>query len=77
MSYWWAVTQKVALGQGWKLAFYEDLFQNAITFAPDYYSYYENKRVFLNPQWYGDEGDWQTFCMEAAENIGGDEGDVL
>ena len=32
---------------------------------------------FILPKWYGDEGDTQSFAAEAADKVGGQQGDFL
>jgi hypothetical protein len=74
---WWAAAQRVALGQGWDRTRYERLFQEAIAFEPSYNLYYYRKAVYLQPRWFGEEGEFGRFMNSLANRIGGDEGDVL
>jgi len=74
---WWATAQKVALGQGWDHARYEELFQDAIRFEPTYIMYLYRKALYLQPRWFGEEGEFGEFLESVANNIGGEEGNIL
>jgi hypothetical protein len=74
---WWETMHFVALGQGWKVADYNALFEEAVKFDPSYTQFYNNKVMYLMPRWYGKEGEWQKFAAQAADKIGGEAGDIL
>jgi hypothetical protein len=69
--------QKIALGQGWDMQQESALFQQAIAFEPEHYSYYRVQAVFLLPKWYGEEGGTSAFASKIADQIGGRKGDLL
>ena len=74
---WWSVSQQVALGQGWDRARYDRLFYDAIYFEPLYTGFYTNRNNYLLPRWFGRPGECAAFAEEAANKLGGDEGDIL
>ncbi len=74
--YWFAM-QRIALNEGWPNADYDALFQQAIKENPGVFSYHFSKINYLMPRWYGKEGDWEAFADDAANKVGGDDGDVL
>jgi hypothetical protein len=74
---WYVVMQAVALGQGWSLEKYNELFNEAVALEPLYPYFYYAKATYLLPKWNGERGDWERFAEEAAEKIGGKEGSML
>ena len=68
---------RVALGAGWEGSSYDSVFNAAIEAEPTYEAYYEHKAYRLLPRWYGAKGDWERFAAEAADHIGGPEGDAM
>lgn len=74
---WYMVMLTVALGQGWDLAAYNKVFEEAILKNPDYQMVYYSKTNYLLPRWFGNEGDWQNFAKQSADRLGGIAGDKL
>lgn len=74
---WYHAMQVVALGQGWPLAEYDALFNEAAGKEPAYYHYYFAKAHYLLPRWHGEVGDWQRFAEEVAAKAGPRDGPVL
>ena len=74
---WWDVAQRVALGQSWDKERYMTLFKEATTFEPSYIDFYENAVLYLQPRWYGEEGESERFMEEQANRRMGIEGDVF
>jgi hypothetical protein len=74
---WYLVMQNIALGQNWDLQRETALFQQAIAFEPEYYSYYRVQAVLLLPKWNGEEGDAAAFASKVADQDGGKHGDIL
>lgn len=74
---YWFLMQRVALNEGWKSTDCEALFQDAVKNNPGVFSYYFAEINYLLPRWYGQGGDWEAFAEDAANKIGGDDGDVL
>ncbi|HEX5732618.1 MAG TPA: hypothetical protein VF131_07265 [Blastocatellia bacterium] len=73
----YCVRQDIALGQGWELTRYEQLFEEATELEPSYIHFYSNKGRYLMPRWFGEEGDWERFADETASRFGGKEGSML
>lgn len=74
---WDAAMQTVALGQGWKRADYDRLFEEAVAREPTYYDYYLRKGYYLTPRWYGQPGEWERFAEEASQKYDPSEGLTL
>lgn len=74
---WYYTMQRVALGQGWDLARYDQLFSEATAFEPKFYGYYTAKAYYLLPRWHGEDGDWEAFAEETRLKVGGKEGASL
>jgi len=75
--HWYAVNQRIALGLGMPRQDYEKLYIEATKCEPTYGSFYFRKVAHLLPRWHGVEGEWEKFAQEAADQIGGEEGDIL
>lgn len=75
--YWYSLMQTVALAQGWEKADARALFDEAASFEPKFYYYYQEYASFLAPKWYGEEGEAEQFGKEAADRIGGAEGAIV
>jgi hypothetical protein len=67
----------VALGRGWDRGSYDSLFNAAVEAEPSYESYYELEAYRRLPRWFGTEGEWERFAAEAADHMGGPEGDAV
>jgi hypothetical protein len=74
---WYVAMQKIARGQGWEVPQATALLEKAIAFDPAYYSFYGMHATYLLPKWYGEEGDTARFAGQAADRIGGKDGDIL
>jgi len=74
---WFVAMQGVAQGQGWTVPEETELVEKAIAYEPAYYSFYGRHANFLLPRWYGEEGDIAKFATQAADRIGGKDGDIL
>jgi hypothetical protein len=74
---WWSVMLQAALGSGADRASYDRIFNEAVAFDPSYMVYYSRKANYLLPRWHGRPGEWEAFVARAADNIGGEDGDIL
>jgi hypothetical protein len=74
---WFVAMQGVAQGQEWTVPEETELVEKAIAYEPAYYSFYGRHANFLLPRWYGEEGDIAKFATQAADRIGGKDGDIL
>lgn len=75
--HWFVVMQTVALGQGWSREEYDALFDEAIRTEPEYLIFYERKIYYLQPKWYGKEGEELEFVNSLPERIPGGVGDEI
>jgi len=75
--YWYEAMQMVALDQGWDKSQARELLEEAVRFEPDYYHFYRQHAHYLEPRWYGDEGELEAFATEVADRVGGPKGDIL
>jgi len=67
----------VGLGQHWPADKYEINFQKGIKADPNFLPIYYAKVVYLLPRWHGKPGDVERFAEEAADQRGGEDGDML
>ena len=51
--------------QGWDRQTFISTLDRAIKFEPQYYSYYIQTIEYLEPRWYGQEGEWISFANTA------------
>lgn len=75
--YWYELMQTVAIAQGWDKAQARELVEQASASEPGYYHYYREYANFLQPRWYGEEGEVEAFAEETSNRVGGPEGDFL
>jgi hypothetical protein len=75
--YWFEVMQNVALAQGWDKSQARELMELAVSSEPHFYHFYREYAYFLQPKWYGDQGEAETFAKEISDRVGGQEGDFL
>ena len=66
---WFATMQTIALGQGWSREEYDALFEEAIRHEPEFWIYHERKVNFLQPRWYGREGEAVAFVNSLPERF--------
>jgi hypothetical protein len=74
---WYRAMQTVALAQGWDRSKVENLLNEAINAAPDYFYLARSEANYLLPKWYGKPGETEQFAEQVADQIGGDEGDAV
>lgn len=74
---WYLAMQFVAQNQGWEVADARALFERATKFEPGYYYYSRVLANYLSPKWSGEAGDTEKVTQEAADRIGGEQGDIL
>jgi hypothetical protein len=74
---YWSSLQLVALGMGIERNQYDAIFTEAIQEFPDYEYYYKARSTYLLPRWHGEEGEWERDATKSADQIGGEEGDVI
>ena len=74
---WYFAMQQVAMAQQWDKPDAGHLLQQAIAFEPTYYAYYRRHADYLQPMWFGEEGEAATFAVQSADHVGGEQGDIL
>jgi hypothetical protein len=72
--YWYEAMVLVASAQGWSKVRTKAIVEQLITYEPSYYHVYREYANYLQPKWYGQEGDAEAFADDISERIGGDEG---
>ncbi|HEY4416202.1 MAG TPA: hypothetical protein VGO57_10960 [Verrucomicrobiae bacterium] len=75
--HYWTVMLEAAMGLSANKSQYETLFQKAIASEPDFTGYYCQKAYYLSPRWGGQPGDMEVFLEGAANQVGGENGDLL
>jgi len=74
---WWSIMLRTALGSGVDQPTYQTLFAEARTAESANAGYYFQMAYYLLPRWHGNPNDTARFLQEAADQIGGDDGDLL
>lgn len=67
---WYLTMLGVGQGQGWDKAKFDQIFEEGVKLAPDFYELYFARATSLLPRWYGKEGDWQAFAEAQAKAYG-------
>jgi hypothetical protein len=75
--YWYEAMMHVALAQGWDTSATKALVEELISFEPGYYHVYREYANYLQPKWYGEEGDSEAFANTISKRIGGEEGSFI
>lgn len=70
------VKLNIAQNQSWGKERILALFGEASAFEPGYYYYGRAVAMLLEPKWFGDSGDTAKFLQDAADRLGGKEGDA-
>ncbi len=68
---------RIALGQSWERPEYDKLFAEATKRFPERTDYYFQKALHLQPRWHGGDKEWPEFAAQAANRVGGADGDKL
>ncbi|MGD1088259.1 MAG: hypothetical protein ABR955_05985 [Verrucomicrobiota bacterium] len=75
--YGFQVLLNAAFGLGVDKATYETLFEKAVASEADFAGYYFAEAYYLTPRWYGAPGEMAAFLKKSADQIGGEDGDML
>jgi hypothetical protein len=70
------VKLNIAQNQSWEKERILALFGEASVFEPGYYYYGRAVAMLLEPKWFGESGDTAKVLQDAADRIGGKEGDA-
>ncbi len=74
---WYLVALLAARVEEKDRAAFERLFEQAVALEPHYYYLYQAKAAYLLPQWHGNAGEWERFAEAAANQVGGEQGDII
>jgi hypothetical protein len=74
---WFTGVLMVGLGEGWPSEIYDKIFAAGTNHVGRYAPLYFVKCYRLLPRWHGAEGEWEQFAEDAANEVGGEEGDIL
>jgi hypothetical protein len=74
---WYLAAQALVQLQGTDKEQLTELLKRATELEPTYQYFYRQYDDLLAAKWYGDAGDEEKFAAEAADRIGGTEGDIL
>ena len=74
---WYSEMMIVGLAQSWDAKRMEEIFDQGIQFEPGYFRLYKQYANYLLPKWDGKPGDASAFAKTAADNVGGEQGDVI
>ena len=75
--YFWTVLLRAGTGSGVEKSRYQLLFEKATASEPDCIDYYCLMAKYLLPRWYGRAGEMETFARKAADQVGGDAGNIF
>ncbi|HXF09239.1 MAG TPA: DUF4034 domain-containing protein [Desulfuromonadaceae bacterium] len=75
--FYWTVKLITYLGLGADRSQYDATFAEATREWPDYSPYYTRRAYYLQPRWYGSDGEWEDDLTKSANRLGGDRGDIL
>jgi hypothetical protein len=75
--YWFELMQMTALAEGWDKPLAKEIFEKASAFEPTYYHFYREYANYLQPKWYGEEGEAETFAEQISDHVGSDDGDII
>jgi hypothetical protein len=72
--YWYEAMMQLAIAQGWSKAQAKTLVEESYSFEPSFYHVYREYANYLQPKWYGSEGEAEAFAEAISRRIGGEEG---
>jgi hypothetical protein len=68
--YWYVGMLEIAKNEGWDFDDFEDLFQEAAAYEPEFYYYYQQKATYLLPRYSGTPGQFERFIEEIKREKG-------
>ncbi|MBB5061045.1 hypothetical protein HDF16_005781 [Granulicella aggregans] len=74
---WFGAMMAVGLANGWQPAQEKAVMERGLLLEPGYFYLQEEYSTFLQPKWYGNQGEAATFAKQSADGVGGDAGDAL
>jgi len=75
--YWYITWMTMSMLSGEDQERYDEIFAEAVKEYPSYTRIYWMKVWRLEEKWYGKPGEWEAFAKESADQLGGEEGDIL
>ena len=75
--WYWYEKMRLTGGMQFSRDQFDDIFNQAIVYEPNFAAYYTIRANFLLPRWYGSQGEWESDLAKSADNIGADDGDML
>lgn len=60
---------EIGMSGGWTPDEFDQVFDEAIKFEPNYLQFYIVKATNLHPKWHGKQGDWQQFVDELPSKL--------
>lgn len=75
--YWYEAMMQVAVAQGWSKSRTKALVDESMSFEPGFYHVYREYANYLEPKWYGTEGEAEAFANSISQQIGGEEGSFV
>jgi hypothetical protein len=64
----------LGLSQDWPRERFDKVFDEAVAYEPLYRANYYQKAQYLLPKWHGEEGEWEKFAVQSADQLGGVDG---
>ena len=74
---WYVTALLAARVEDLERAEFEKLYEHAVALEPHYYYLYQAKAGYLLPQWHGKAGEWERYVEAAANQVGGEQGDII
>jgi len=74
---WYFQAENVALGEGWGRKEVDEVFEEGRKLYPDVLEISLARSYYLQQRWYGNPGEWEAFVTKSADQVGGEEGDIL
>lgn len=75
--YLWSVLFRTELGLSTDRKIFDASFKRAVAAWPDYTPFYQDRAWYFLPQWNGEKGEWESDLAKSADEIGGEDGDIL
>jgi hypothetical protein len=74
---YWSYQMNVARGLSYDKELFKVIFKQATNAYPGYSTYQLHRAIYLLPRWGGEAGEWEDELTKAADQLGGDAGDML
>jgi hypothetical protein len=75
--YMWSVMFRTELGISTDRKIFDANFKRAVAAWPDYMAFYQGRACYFLPRRNGEQGEWEADLEKSADQLGGDEGDLL